>query len=69
MKMNLIPINECTLDMIQALNGGVRPDLEANHENWFAYKGEEEHADIITQEEAEAISEWWTTIKICYLDI
>jgi hypothetical protein len=67
--MILLPINECTLDMIAALNGGVRPTLEDNQENWFVFKGMDEFADIITQEEAEKISAWWTAIKICYLDI
>lgn len=47
--MYIIPIDSITLDLIQALNGGVRPELEAEA-TFFVYKGETEPPEIVTRD-------------------
>jgi hypothetical protein len=66
--MNIIPILPATLDIIEVLNGGVRPELESE-ETYFVYKGQEEPPSIITQAELEAIGDvWYTVVKILFLN-
>lgn len=48
--MNIIPILPQTMDIIQILNGGVRP-LISDMQNYYVYRGEDEHAEIIDQDE------------------
>lgn len=64
--MNIIPITPATLDIIEVLNGGVRPELESE-ETFFIYKGQNEPPTIITLGENEPMAEeWFTIVKIMY---
>lgn len=45
--MNLIPIIDETLEMLEELNNGVRPEKQ-DEETWFVYKGKNEVPEIIT---------------------
>jgi len=56
--MNIIPITPATLDIIEVLNGGVRPELESE-ETFFMYKGQNEPMS----------EEWFTVVKIMYREI
>jgi hypothetical protein len=45
--MNIIPIVPATLDIIEVLNGGVRPDIEVE-ETFFIFNDKDEPSDIVT---------------------
>lgn len=47
----IIPIADETLDLIQMLNSGTRPVFE-DEATCFVYRGENEHAEIITEDQA-----------------
>ena len=67
--MNIIPITPATIDLITKLNNGVRPALE-DEETFYVYRGEDEHAEIISREEHErngVYPDWMTIIKILYI--
>lgn len=67
--MNIIPITPATLDIIEVLNGGVRPELESE-ETFFVYKGKDVPSEIITLGENEPMAEeWFAVVKIMYKDI
>lgn len=67
--MNIIPITPATIDLIEKLNDGVRPDLNDESNAYYVYRGEDEHATIISQEELESdeYPEYMTTITITYI--
>ena len=50
--MTLIPITEQTLDLIESLNSGVRPEVESGIQTYFVYNGEDKHSEIIDMDEA-----------------
>jgi hypothetical protein len=67
----IIPICEATLDLIEVLNDGVRPqpELDEEPETFYIYKGKDEHADIITRDQLEAMPQRWIpVIKIMYVN-
>jgi hypothetical protein len=64
--MTIIPITPATLDIIEVLNGGVRPAIEAE-ETVFIFNGKNEPADIMTFDElGEIAPEWMAKITILY---
>lgn len=64
--MNIIPITPATLDIIEVLNGGVRPVLE-DEETFFIFNGKDDPADILTEDGlGEIAPEWMLEIKILY---
>ena len=66
--MNVIPIVPATLDIIEELNGGVRPELE-DQETFFVYKGKNEHAEIIHRDGFEKLPDYWTIVKVLYRNV
>lgn len=52
--MIIIPITNDTLDMIEILNHGVRPELEG-FSTYFVFKGKDEPGDIINRTKVEII--------------
>lgn len=67
--MFAIPITPETLDLLEALNDGVRPELE-NEETFFIFRGMDAPNSISTSEQvSRSIAELgkWKTIKILYL--
>lgn len=48
----IIPVNAITLDFIEELNDGVRPDLEEK-DTFFIYRGKDEHAEILSGSDTE----------------
>jgi len=67
--MNIIPITPATLDLIQKLNDGVRPNLEDDSNAYYVYRGESEPASIISQEELDSdeYPEYMAVISITYI--
>jgi hypothetical protein len=65
--MNIIPITPATLDIIEVLNGGVRPELE-DEETFFIYH-KDAPAEIVHQDAIEKLPEYWAVIKILYRNI
>jgi len=64
--MHIIPIAPATLDIIEVLNGGVRPDV-VGEDKFFIYNGKDEPADIVDFDElGECAPEWMTIVKIMY---
>jgi hypothetical protein len=64
--MNIIPVTPATLDIIEVLNGGVRPVIE-DEETFFIFNGKDEHADIVTSDAlGEIAPEWMAKIVILY---
>jgi hypothetical protein len=69
--MNIIPVIDATLDIIEKLNDGVRPIVEVP-ETYYVYRGENELSEIISSHEFETRPEFqvhMAVIKICYLGI
>lgn len=64
----LIPICPETLEMIETLNGGVRPLFSEDSESWFLYKGENEPAEIIGPDDDRTSPVWWKHIFVIYCD-
>jgi hypothetical protein len=67
--MNIIPVIDATLDIIEKLNDGVRPIVEVP-ETYFVYRGENDHSEIISSAEFETKPEYqvhMAVIKICYI--
>lgn len=48
----VIPITEDTLDLIEVLNDGIRPELE-NEATFFVYEGQEKFARIVTKKDVD----------------
>lgn len=64
--MNIIPISDATLDIIEVLNGGVRPELQ-EVDTFYIWNGPDEHADIITRDELETqYQEFMALVKIAW---
>lgn len=69
MATTIIPITPATLDIIEVLNGGMRPALETE-ESFFVYSGKDAHAEIITNDEITSryYDENMTVVRIVCLD-
>jgi hypothetical protein len=66
MSTHIIPIGPATLDIIEVLNDGVRPEVESE-ETFFVYNGKGKPADIVTFDElGECSPEWMTAVKILF---
>jgi hypothetical protein len=66
MTMHIIPIVPATLDIIEVLNDGVRPEVE-QEETFFVYNGKDEPSEIVTFDKLdETAPEWMTQVKIMY---
>lgn len=67
--MNIIPITPATIDLIQKLNDGVRPNLEDDSNAYFVYRGDSEPSSIISQEELDSdeYPEYMTIVNISYI--
>lgn len=64
--MIIIPIREETLDILEVLNGGVRPGIE-DEPTFYIYRGENEHAEIIKHDElSDDPNQVWTVIKLMH---
>lgn len=64
--MYIIPVTPATLDIIEALNNGVRPALEGE-DTVFIFNGKNEPADIVNADTlGEIAPEWMTKITILY---
>lgn len=64
--MNIIPVTPATLDIIEVINGGVRPAIEAE-ETFFIFNGKDKPADIVTADGLDEIApEWMAKITILY---
>lgn len=66
--IHIIPIVPATLDIIEVLNNGVRPQVE-DEETFYVYKGKDEITKIITLAELQSspeYDEWMTIVKIAY---
>jgi len=69
--MHIIPITPATLDILEKMNDGVRPELEIHEETFYVYRGEAETAKIITRSELEQSPEYpefMTTTEILYIN-
>ncbi len=67
--MNIIPIFPSTLDLIEKLNNGVRPELEDDKQTFYVYRGEDTPASIISEEELDSdeYPEFMTAVKVLYI--
>lgn len=63
--MYIIPITPDTLELIEVLNNGVRPELE-DQETHYVFKGKDEYAEILTRAEVDAMPEGyrWNAVQI-----
>jgi hypothetical protein len=61
----IIPIMEETLDMIEPLNNGVRPVVEAEA-TAFIYNGRNGVPEIVPLESLEDVHQHWDAISILY---
>lgn len=68
--MYVIPITPETLDLIEVLNSGVRPDEDHIKEepHFFMWNGSNEHAEIVHHDKVPAVAQagYWTLFKIYY---
>ena len=65
--MYIIPINTNTLDLIEELNNGVRPEIE-KHKTFFVWD-QNEPADIWTEEQVTAHDGSWLCAPVKMLRI
>jgi hypothetical protein len=66
MTHTLIGIDPYTLDLIEALNNGVRPEIE-EIPAYFLYKGKDEIPEILTEKqlvETIDLNDWRTTFVV-----
>jgi hypothetical protein len=49
--MNIIPIEEGTLDLVEKLNNGNRPELKGDLETFFIYNGKDLPHEIVDVDE------------------
>ena len=67
--MYIIPINKATLDLIEVLNNGIRPEVE-NDPTFFIWKGKDGIPEIVTNSPEHLFrvpANWWQT-KVTYIE-
>lgn len=64
----LIPIVPATVDLIEQLNDGVRPEIE-DGETFYVWRGDDKESKIVTRNEvltSDEYPEWMAVTQIFY---
>jgi hypothetical protein len=68
--MNIIPICPQTLDIIEVLNNGERPELPKGEETFFVFSPVEGvNGGIMKKSEMSDWKDYWTVVRVLYFDM
>lgn len=67
--MNIIPICPQTLDIIEVLNDGVRPEIQEEDTFYIWSKTPGVKAGIMTKDEIADFRDWWSVIRLLHFDM
>jgi hypothetical protein len=66
--MHIIPVSPATIDIIEILNNGERPNFIEGEPKFFIFRGKDAPREIVDEDGLEDIPDEMTVAKILYAD-